>query len=50
MSEAFLFLLGWFLGSIQGIAVAATAASERKSKEENERKKYEELKKKYESN
>ncbi|MFP3751198.1 hypothetical protein [Bacillus altitudinis] len=47
MSEVFLFLLGWFLGSVQGIAVAVTVAAERKSKEENERKKYEELKKKY---
>ncbi|WP_342487272.1 hypothetical protein NSQ30_10360 [Bacillus sp. FSL R7-0651] len=49
MGGAIIFLLGWFLGGVQGIATAVNATMERKSKEKNERKKYEELKKKYES-
>ncbi|MEV9652530.1 hypothetical protein [Bacillus aerius] len=48
MGEAIFFLLGWFLGCIQGIATDVSVAMENKSKEKSERKKYEELKK-YES-
>lgn len=48
VGEAIFFILGWFLGCIQGIATDVSVAMENKSKEKNESKKYEELKK-YES-
>jgi len=45
VGEAIIFLLGWFLGCIQGIATDVSVAMAKKSKEKSERKKYEELKK-----
>ncbi|CAL8902000.1 hypothetical protein MHI11_09645 [Bacillus sp. FSL K6-3312] len=47
MGGAIIFLLGWFLGLISGIAVSLKTAMEKKYEEENERKKYEELKVKF---
>ncbi|WP_260852421.1 hypothetical protein [Bacillus pumilus] len=43
MSGAIVFLLGWFLGLIHGIAVDLKTSMEKKLKEKNERKKYEDL-------
>lgn len=49
MSEVILFLLGWFIGLTNGVAISLKTAMENKLKEKNERKKYEELKLKFEN-